>query len=114
MPGEPQHAAHVVAAGARVALVAVEGNACGRVADPVHDAAQEQPVFAELQDFVQHLPIEQTEVGCAGLDANAAQIREHAVIEARGELLAPCDAARIAPDRRLAPVLAFRAPGAQE
>jgi hypothetical protein len=58
----------------------------------------EQTLFLELQDLVEHLSIEQPEVGRAGLDLDAAQEHEHLVVRARSDALEPRQVRRVAPD----------------
>ena len=82
-----------------MALRAVEHHAGRRVADPVHDAAQEHAFFLELQDLIEHLPVDEPEIGRAGLDLDAAQIREQPVVEPRREALEEWNGGRIAAQR---------------
>ena len=74
MPAETQHAAQGVFAFPAQPGSAVKLDLCTGKADPLHDTAQKQAFFFELQDFTEYLVVEEPEVGHTGSQFDTAQI----------------------------------------
>ena len=87
MPAEVDHLLQCVLGRAAEARPAFVGDTRAAVPNPLHDTPQEQSLLPKLEDIVEHLAVEKTEVGHAALEVDAAQPRKKTVKPPRGEPL---------------------------
>jgi hypothetical protein len=78
-PGEPNHPPEIVFAPTRKPLPAGEFDRSTGEAHPVHQPTRKSPSFAQAQQLINDLSVEQTKICRAGDSFDSAQEREDAI-----------------------------------